>query len=407
MKTEDIFDVIIAGGGPAGSACALCLADSGLKIALVDKVTFPRNKICGDALSPDVIKQLPKISKNLHNKLNGYKNKVSTGGLRLFGPAGEPLEMLINNSDEHPGYVMRRIHFDNLLHDCVKEIPSVKFFGNTKVESVKNYNDHISLKTSSGELNGKILVGADGANSVTARFVKDHKKSKKHLCIGIKCYYKNVSDLHKGNYIELHFYRNLLPCYLWIFPMHNNETNVGLALMYDDLKKSKLSLKEIMLDIIAQHPVVAPRFRSAERITPVEAWPLPLAMKKHILSDERILLAGDAAGLVDPFTGEGVGNALRSGRIAAEHILKCVAENNFSEKFNKAYDREIYKRMWNEFRINKMIQKVLHYPKVIDYVIKRANNSEEAKKVLTKAIDSNEVKEKMIKYYLLNKLKLK
>jgi menaquinone-9 beta-reductase len=403
LSDSKLYDVIIAGGGPAGSACALCLAKSGLKITMIDKTSFPKNKICGDALSIDVIRQLPKLSEKLAGKFTKIKNKISSSGLRIYGPSGELLELEIKSRDNSCGYIMRRPAFDNMLHECVTENPSLNFYKNCSAESVKKYSDHISILTSSGEINGKILVGADGANSVISRYVHKHTKSKKHLCVGIKSYYKNVEGFHPDGYIELHFYKNLLPCYLWIFPMHGNEANVGLGLMHNDLLKSKLSLKQIMFDIISEHPVVSPRFKNAQRISPVEAWPLPLAMDKKMISDERILLIGDAAGLIDPFTGEGVGNAIRSGRIAADHILNCFKENTFSASFNKAYDKEIYKRMWNELRISSSIQKILRYPKLIDFIIHKANKNNSFRNMLLHAMENDEAKEKIVKNLFMKK----
>ncbi|MFH0865116.1 MAG: geranylgeranyl reductase family protein [Bacteroidota bacterium] len=403
MNKGNLYDVIIAGGGPAGSACALCLAHSGLKIAMIDKASFPRNKICGDALSIDVIRQLPKLSEKLSEKFNKIENKISSRGLRIYGPSGELLELFIKSRDNSCGYVLKRPVFDNMFHECLAENPSIKFFENCRAETVKRYDDHILLITSSGELKGKIIIGADGANSVISRHVQRHIKLKKHLCIGIKSYYKNVEGFHADGCIELHFYKNLLPCYFWIFPMHSNEANVGLGLMHQDLLKSKHSLKKIMSEIIAEHPAVSPRFKNAQLISAAEAWPLPLAMDKKVISGERILLAGDAAGLIDPYTGEGVGNAIRSGRIAADHISNCFKENNFSASFNQLYDKEIYRRMWKELRINRSIQKILKYPKLIDYIIRKANKSNSFKNMLLLAIENDAAKEKMVKNLFLKK----
>lgn len=397
MEENNLYDVIIAGAGPAGSACALCLADSGLKIALLDKTSFPRNKICGDALSIDVIRQLPKVSEKLEKNFSQAKNKISSNGLRIYGPSGVSVELQIKSRDNSSGYVIRRKEFDQIMHNTILESPAIKFISDCKIDSVNPSPEEVRISTNSGDMRCKILVGADGANSVVSKFVSGHQKSKKHLCIGIKSYYRNVADLHPEGFIELHFYKNLLPCYLWIFPMHGNEANVGLGLMHKDVLRSELSLKQILLDIIADHPVVSPRFKHAELISPIEAWPLPFAMDKKIISGDRIVLCGDAAGLIDPFTGEGVGNAIRSGRVASEHILNCFDRDNFSGKFNRMYDKEIYKRMWNEFRISRSIQKIVKYPKLIDYIIRKANRNNSFKNMLLHAMENDEAKEKLVK----------
>ena len=102
-------------------------------------------------------------------------------------------------------------------------------------------------------------------------------------------------------------------------------------------------------------------------------------MKKRKISGERFLLAGDAASLVDPFTGEGVGNAIRSGRVAAEHVLKCFENGDFSENFNLEYDKEIYHRMWNELKLSRSMQKLFKHPRLINYAVSKASRNDNFK----------------------------
>lgn len=108
------------------------------------------------------------------------------------------------------------------------------------------------------------------------------------------------------------------------------------------------------------------------------------------------MLTGDAAALIDPFSGEGIANAIRSGRVAAEHVIKCFEQNIFSASFNKAYDREIYRRMWNEFKISRTLQKVVCYPVLFNFVIKKARQSKYLQKFLIDALAQVEKKKKIL-----------
>jgi len=106
---------------------------------------------------------------------------------------------------------------------------------------------------------------------------------------------------------------------------------------------------------------------------------------------------------VDPFTGEGVGNALRSGRVAAEHILKCFAKNNFSEKFNAEYDKEIYRRMWNELKLSHTMQRLFKHPRLINYGVSKANRNEYFKDIIADAMQNADVKKRFLRPYLFYK----
>jgi flavin-dependent dehydrogenase len=115
------------------------------------------------------------------------------------------------------------------------------------------------------------------------------------------------------------------------------------------------------------------------------------------LSGDRFLLLGDAANLIDPFTGEGIGNAIRSGRVAAEHLLKAFERNRFDAEFNKTYDREIYRKMWKELRISRSMQLLLYYPRIFNFVIKKASKNESIRTLLTSMLDNIDLKKELLK----------
>jgi menaquinone-9 beta-reductase len=117
-----------------------------------------------------------------------------------------------------------------------------------------------------------------------------------------------------------------------------------------------------------------------------------LGSKLRNISGERFLLTGDAASLIDPFSGEGIGNAIRSGRVAAEHILTCFDQQNFSAEYNLAYDKEIYRRMWKELKVSHSLQKLCRYPWLFNFVVKKGNQSKYLKQFLVEALANVEIK---------------
>ena len=238
-------------------------------------------------------------------------------------------------------------------------------------------------------------MGADGAHSVIAKQLSQIKVDKEHYSAGLRVYYRGVTHLHPENFIELHFFQDILPGYLWIFPLPNNHANVGLGMLSSVVSARKLNLKAILERLLQNDPALASRFKNAQARESIKGFGLRLGSKKRPLSGNRFLLAGDAAALIDPFSGEGIGNAIRSGRVAAEHIIKCFAQSDFSVEFNKAYDQEIYRRMWKELKISRTLQLLCKYPGLFNFIIKKASRSNYLNLFFMEALANPEKKESL------------
>ena len=129
----------------------------------------------------------------------------------------------------------------------------------------------------------------------------------------------------------------------------------------------------------------------------IKGYGLPLGSKKRNISGKGFLLTGDAAALIDPFSGEGIANAIRSGRVAADHALSCFEKRDFSAAFNKNYDKEIYRRMWNEFKISRTLQYLITYKWAFNFAIKKAKQSKYIQQFLIEALASIDKKKKMLR----------
>jgi len=399
------FDVIIIGVGPAGSACALMLASTGLKIAIVDKGKTPREKICGDALSKDVINQLEKFPSVVKNNFDKITEKIPSSGVRFFSPKSECLEISFerNNKQNISGFVCKRRYFDEALSNSLKGFTNIKLFEGCEIKDIHIDKKGASVSSDNFLFHSKILVGADGTNSFVAKKLCKTQKDKRALCLGLRGYYENVTGFHPGNFIELHFYKEILPGYIWIFPMANNIANIGIGMLSEDVSHRKINLKSHLEKFIHEHPNISLRFKNAKQAGKFEAWGIPLGTAKRKISGERFLLVGDAASLVDPFTGEGMGNALRSGRVAADHILKCFKNGDFSENFNTKYDKEIYWRMWKELKLSRSMQNLFRRPKLINYAISKANRNENFKELIADAMQNADIKKRFLRPYLFYK----
>ncbi|HEX5171386.1 MAG TPA: geranylgeranyl reductase family protein [Cyclobacteriaceae bacterium] len=406
MSRNEAFDVIIVGGGPSGSSCALSLSRAGLNVLLVDKAKFPRDKICGDALSLDVINQLPKISPHLVNDFDLLSGKMPAFGVRLFSPDLTCIDLpFVYKGQQRCGYIVQRLEFDDLLFQEVKRSGNIRVVENCEVTAVNAGTDRVTVMTNASAHEASIIVGADGANSVVRQLQGRVSVDRDHHSAGLRVYYEGLNSFHTENFIELYFFKDILPGYLWLFPMAGNRANVGIGMLSSLISKKRINLREVLHRLISTHPALTDRFATARPLENMKGHGLPLGSKRRSISGERFLLTGDAAGLIDPFTGEGIGNAIRSGRVAAEHIQRCFKQMNFSSSFNKSYDQEINRRMGKEFNISHRLQQLCRYPALFNFIFKKAKANPYWHDFLTKALadvdQKKQFKNPMFYYRLL------
>ncbi len=389
-KTEQQFDVLILGAGPAGTSCALKLAETNLKVALIDKSQFPRDKICGDALSWDVCNQLSDLSETLQGSFLEMSETAPTKGLHVITEDNDKFYIPFRQKGETKEmHICKRQDFDNLLFDEVKKKGNIHIIENFTAKKVGRLSDGIQLIGKEKTLQGKIIIGADGAHSIVAKQLLDWKLEREHYSAGLRVYYENIKPIDEGSSMEFYILDDLLPGYFWIFPLPNNTANVGLGVLSSIVSEKKLNLREILQKAINSSPVLQERFKDAKASETIKGHGLTLGSKKRKISGERFLLLGDAASLIDPLSGEGVGNAIRSGRVAGEHIKKCFEKNNFSDHFNQAYDKEIYRLMWKELKFSRWVQMFFSRPWLMKFAIRKIGNNRVVQKLLTDSYDEH------------------
>ncbi len=394
---EFSFDVIIVGAGPAGCTAALALSECSLNVALIEKSTFPRDKICGDALSPDVIAQLQKLPIDSSSFIDGFDKKLECKAVRFIAPNYSYSDISLVNYNLS-GYISPRIDFDNYLFEQAKQCKNLTIFEGQEISSIEESPTEVRVLMKSGvRLESPIILGSDGAKSLVKRTLHKEKPDKNHYCAGIRMYFEGVTDFSDLNAVELHFYDELLPGYFWIFPLPDNRANVGIGMLSSFVSKKNINLKKELISIIKTHPNVKDRFKNATIVDDAKGFPLPLGSKKRSISGNRYLLLGDAASLINPLSGEGIANAIRSGRVAAEHLIRCHATNRFDAAFNKGYDREIYRRMWNELRLNYWTQVFMRNPRRCNWIIQHAITNSFVKAIVMSGFNAKNAFSKILK----------
>ncbi|MDX5435600.1 MAG: geranylgeranyl reductase family protein, partial [Pontibacter sp.] len=318
-------DICILGAGPAGATAALHLANKGIPSLLIDKASFPRDKVCGDALSGKVVNELKRISPELPALLGAQQETLPSWGIHFISPGGHKLSVPFKynyspEADVPAGYISKRIDFDNFLVEQVRQRPEVELWEGIELNKYERAEDGgfvLSDKQGQPQVQAKLLLVANGAQSGFTRRVAALEQEPEHYCAGLRAYYKGVSDLDADGFIELHFFKDFLPGYFWIFPLPNGLANVWVGMLSSAVSRKKVNLKKEMLHMIEHHPELRQRFANAELVDDIRGYGLPLGSKKRVISGDNYMLLGDAGALIDPFTGEGISNAMISGRWAA------------------------------------------------------------------------------------------
>ncbi|MEZ5043061.1 MAG: geranylgeranyl reductase family protein [Saprospiraceae bacterium] len=374
-------DIFVLGAGPGGVAAALKLSYLGIPCSIADKAKFPRDKVCGDAISGKVTTLMNRLDPAILARFHASPLHADVWGIRFLSPNESLLDIPFKQSESSetnhaPGYVCRRMDFDHFLVEELKRRSNVTFYEETHVTQFERVTDGWLLSDDKGDfqLHTKLLIVADGAYSPFARKIAGLEKDHAHYAAAVRAYYSNVGGLSKEGYIELHFIKSIIPGYFWIFPLPDGGANVGVGMRSDILAKKKLNLKACLEEIVQQHPKISPRFKEATLEGKAIGYGLPLGSKKRIISGDHYMLVGDAGHLVDPMTGEGIGNAFYSGFIAAEQAQECLKQNDFSAEILKAYDARIARVLGSEMKLSYQLQKFISFPwvaNVMGYIISR------------------------------------
>ncbi|MBL7814481.1 MAG: geranylgeranyl reductase family protein [Saprospiraceae bacterium] len=346
MSIEAKFDLIIVGAGPAGATCALHLRQSNLRILLIDKATFPRTKICGDAVVGRSIKTLFAVCPELVESFREFQDKTRINQTRLYMNNRKPVDIHWVNE----AYCCTRFDFDNILIRAVKEYaPNVTVLEGFAVDTVENTEGGMRLGHQAKQqfFSAPLVVGCDGAQSILSKKLTDTKMSHKDHAGAVRTYFKGVKGLCM-NRTEVFIAKKFSPGYLWVFPLSEDTANVGFGMLTQKISQKRINLRESMFQFIEESPILRERFDNSEQLGKVEGFGLPLGSRRVQISGTHFLLAGDAAAMIDPASGDGISNAIVSGKIAAETVLRAFQVGNFSASFLKQYDEQVFKMLGKE-----------------------------------------------------------
>ena len=387
-----MYDIIIVGGGPAGTSSALFASKMGLKSILLEKEFFPRDKICGDALSGKSVRMMRELNL-LHEveRLKGAQiNRITFGS-----PSNKQFDISLNSNKnkktKKKGFVIPRKIFDNFLFKKANTVTETR--QGVRVVDVIQKNNYVSgviIKNEAGKeesIYAPIVLGCDGPFSIIARKLGLYKMDMNHTSVAIRCYYSGVKGL--TDQIELHFLKEVKPGYLWLFPAGDGMANIGIGLSKSDAKKESRTLSQI-LDEVTKSKYFKNRFSDAKQLEKPIGWNLPLGTIHRKNHGNGFMLLGDAAGLVDPFTGEGIGNAMVSAKYAVEVAKESITKRDFSKDFFSKYDNLLWSELGKELRTSSKLQKLARSTFLLNFVINRASRNDEIKNIISSML-ANEI----------------
>jgi geranylgeranyl reductase family protein len=336
-------DVVVVGAGPAGAAAAITASARGLSVVCVDKAEFPRDKTCGDGLTANALRLLEELGVSAADL--GAAAPEFVRETVLVSPSGRRAELPLPTNGAHAAVVTRR-SLDAALVGVARR-RGVDIREGCAIEELKPDADGVQLTLADGTvLDAAHVIAADGHWSTVRRALEPDAPRDLGEWHAVRQYFDGVDDER----LWVIFERDLLPGYAWVFPLPGGRANVGYGVLRSDGRSGR-ELKDLWPALLARpvlREILGPHARPSEA---VHAWPIPTRYDPERLVHGRVLFAGDAAGVVDPMTGEGIAQAIETGMLAAEAIAT-----------GRDYKRLVHRAIGRDLRFAGALQKILRQP---------------------------------------------
>ena len=373
--TDNDADVIVVGAGPGGSSTAYHLARHGVRVLLLEKSEFPREKVCGDGLTPRGTKQLLRMGIDVSPEAGWLHNK----GLRCIG-GGMRLELPWPELASTPNYglVRTRMDFDDILaKQAVKAGAELRTGVSVSGPVLDDQSDRVvgvSAETENGPatFRAPLVVSADGVSGRFPLALGLAKREDRPMGVAVRRYYRSAvkaDDDYLESWLELRSKEgggDLLPGYGWIFGLGDGRVNVGLGVLNSSTAYGKTNYRRMLTDWLTSTP---PDWQLDEEHADgsILGAALPMGFNRVPHYTRGVLLVGDSGGMVNPFNGEGIPYAMESGELAAEVVAQALgrSEGPSRERALAAYPVELKARYGGYYRLGGIFVKLIGNPQIM------------------------------------------
>lgn len=369
-------DVIVVGAGPAGSTAATYLARAGVDVLLLEKSVFPRDKVCGDGLTPRGVKQVLALGVDVSGD-DWLRNK----GLRVVG-GGTSLELPWPVLQDYPdfGLVRPRRDFDQMLADLAVKAGARLHVGTTVTGPVRDEHTGAIVgvlarsDNGPGSFSAPIVIAADGVSARVALGMGINKRDDRPLGVAVRRYYKSPAKTHDDfleSHLELWDRTNaaspqLLPGYGWIFGLGDGTVNVGLGMLNSSKAFGNTDYRKLLRTWLDGTP---PEWglREENAIGSIGGAGLPMGFNRTPHYADGLVLLGDAGGSVNPFNGEGIAYAMESAAMAAESVLQALgrADGPSREAALQGYAAAMKDHLGAYYRLGGMFSTLIGKPAIM------------------------------------------
>jgi menaquinone-9 beta-reductase len=362
-EVSDAYDALVVGGGPGGAATAFHLANGGARVLLCEKQTYPRDKVCGDGLTPRAVRALDAMGLR-----EEYRDWSRSAGLKVHG-GGHVIELPWPELEDYPsfGLARPRTDLDQLLARTAAKAGAELWEAAEVVEPlVERGLVRGAVVRREGEdpvdARAEVVVAADGASSRFAQALGLVRDEQRPIGVAIRQYYRSERDTDPwiDSYLELRRGQDLLPGYGWVFPLADGTVNVGVGLLNTSAHFRNINYRQLLKDWV---PTVGPEwgFGPGDAVGKPRSHPLPMGANRHPPVHRGVLFVGDAAGLVNPFNGEGIDYALEAGELAARAALETLESGDRARLL--AYRAALEQRFGSYFAVGRLFVRLIGDPR--------------------------------------------
>lgn len=326
-------DIVIVGGGPAGTTLALYAARAGLDTLLLEREHSPRDKVCGDAIPPACLAMLGELGLVEELLSRPHARADITWHLKDQRLHLRGVQTLL----------CKRWHFDQVLLQAARSKCTVRE-GHRVIDLLCSGSRIVGVKAVSDrgrhlEFTAKVVVGADGYRSILTSRLGLPQCTQQPGAAATRAYYQGKIDAECA--MEFYFFPECTPGYMWLFPVGDGIVNVGVLQFSDRRRATSVLPRSLHARLVRR---LEQRLGNARQMGKVRVWPLPIADHRRVVHGHGFLLVGDAAGLIDPFMGHGIDAAMDSGRIAARVLAQACRSTDCGPAALQTYADELESR---------------------------------------------------------------